>query len=250
MTLRVLATLAFSTAAFAQTPTVTAVVNGSSYGTQLCPGLEVTIYGSNLGTSAVDISVTVGGVSGYIIPGSAFNSQVGAQLPFNIATGPTTLVVGVTSGGSTVTSAPFNVTISAASPYFTTQNAAGSGPGSFLDNGKYVTLANPANPGDNLLAVAVGLGPTSPASPIGPVTATNSVPTLPTITVGGVNAKVSFAGITPAVVGDGLYQVNFVVPSGLQGTQNIVMSLDGVTSTSVAAPQITSPVTLPIGWAT
>ena len=47
MSLRVLAFLAFSAAAFAQTPTVTAVVNGASYGTQLCPGLEVTIYGSN-----------------------------------------------------------------------------------------------------------------------------------------------------------------------------------------------------------
>jgi uncharacterized protein (TIGR03437 family) len=72
------------------------------------------------------------------------------------------------------------------------------------------------------------------------------VPTLPTITVGGVNANVTFAGVTKSAIGDGLYQVNFAVPNGLQGTQNVVISLDGVTSTSVAAPQITSPVTLPI----
>jgi uncharacterized protein (TIGR03437 family) len=248
MSLRVLAFLVFSAAAFAQTPTVTAVVNAASYGTQLCPGLEVTIYGSNLGTSTPNVSVTVGGVSGYIIPGSASNSQVGAQLPFNIPTGPTTLTVSVLSGGSTLISTPFNVTISAVSPYFATQSAAGSGPGSFLENstGKQVTLATPANPGDNLVGVAVGLGPTSPASPIGPATATNSVPTLPAVTVGGVNANVTFAGITPGAIGDGLYQVNFAVPSGLQGTQNVVMSLDGVTSTSVAAPQVTSPVTLPL----
>src|SRR5580658_8883545 len=84
MTLRVLAILAFSTAAFAQTPIITAVVNGASYGAQLCPGLEVTIYGSNLGTNTANLSVTVGGVSGYIVPGTAFNSQVSAQLPFNI----------------------------------------------------------------------------------------------------------------------------------------------------------------------
>jgi uncharacterized protein (TIGR03437 family) len=245
--LRTLAIFAFTATAFAQTPTVTAVVNGASYGSQLCPGLEVTIYGTNLGTSTTNLSVTVGGVSGYIIPGSAFNSQVNAQLPYNIATGPTTLMVGVTSGGSTVTSAPFNVTISAVSPYFATQSAAGSGPGSFLENGtgKQVTLTTPANPGDDILGVAVGLGATSPASPVGPATATNSVPTLPTITVGGVNANVTFAGITKGV-GDGLYQVNFTVPAGLQGTQNVVMSLDGVTSTSVAATQVTGPVTIPL----
>jgi uncharacterized protein (TIGR03437 family) len=247
MSLRVLVFLAVSAAAFAQTPTVTAVVNGASYGTQLCPGLEVTIYGSNLGTSTANLSVTVGGVSGYIIPGTAFNSQVGAQLPYNISTGPTTLIVSVTSGGSTVPSAPFSVTISAVSPYFTTQSAAGSGPGSFVENstGTRVTLATPANPGDNLYGLAVGLGATNPASPVGPATATNSVPTLPTVTVGGVNANATFAGVTKGV-GDGIYQVNFTVPSGLQGTQNVVISLDGVTSTSVASPQITSPVTLPL----
>ncbi len=238
----------FSASAFAQAPTVTAVVNGASFGTQLCPGLEVTIYGTNFGTNAANVSVTVGGVAGYIIPSSAFNTQVDAQLPFNIGTGPTTLVVRVSSGSNTVSSAPFNITISAVSPYFNTQSAAGSGLGGFFENstGEIVTLAAPANPGDNILAVAVGLGPTSPASPIGPATGTNSVPTLPTITVGGVNANVTFAGITKGAIGDGLYQVNFTVPSGIQGTQNVVITLDGVSSTSVASPQVAGPVTIPI----
>ena len=131
--------------------------------------------------------------------------------------------------------------------YLTTESAAGSGPGSFVENstGTRVTLATPANPGDNLFGLAVGLGATNPASPVGPATATSSVPTLPTVTVGGVNANVTFAGVTSGV-GDGVYQVNFAVPSGLQGTQNVVINLDGVTSTSVASPQITSPVNLPI----
>ncbi len=238
----------FIASALAQTPTVTAVVNGASLGTQLCPGLEVTIYGTNFGTKTGNLSVTVGGVAGYVIPSSAFNGQVDAQLPFNIGTGPTTLVLSVASGSSTVSSAPFNITISAVSPYFNTQSAAGLLPASFFENStnEIVTLAAPANPGDDILAVAVGLGPTSPASPIGPATGTNSLPILPTITVGGVNANVTFAGITRSVIGDGLYQVNFTVPSGLQGTQNVVIAIDGVTSTSVASPQVGGPVTIPI----
>jgi succinate-acetate transporter protein len=44
--------LTLSAAAFAQAPTVTAVVNFSSYGNQLCPGLLATVYGTNFGTTA------------------------------------------------------------------------------------------------------------------------------------------------------------------------------------------------------
>lgn len=236
---------ALSGTAFAQTPTVTAVVNGASYGTQLCPGLEVTIYGTNFGTDTTKISVTVGGQTAYVFPMSSSGSSVNAQLPF-ISAGPTTLTVSANG----IPSSPFDVTLSAASPYFATQSAAGYGPGAFLENstGKSVTLAAPANPADNIVGIAVGLGQTNPASPIGPATATNSVPSLPTVTVGNVNANVTFAGITKGG-GDGLYQVNFAVPAGLQGTQPVVITADDVTSTSVAASAITQAgvgVTLPI----
>lgn len=234
---------ALSAAAFAQTPTITAVVNSVSYGTQLCPGLAVTIYGSNFGSDATKVSVSVGGQAAYVIPGTVVPAQIGAQLPWNISTGPTTLTVTVAASQSS----PFNITISAVSPYFATQNANGSGPGGFYENGtgKLVTLASPANPGDNILAVAVGLGQTSPASALGPATATNSLPTLPTLTVGGVSATPTFAGIA-AGDGDGFYQVNFKVPSGLQGTQPVVITADGVSSTSVASSAVTQPVTIPL----
>lgn len=243
----ILLLLILSAAAFAQTPTITAVVNGSSYGSQLCPGLEVSIYGTNFGTDTTKISLTAGGQAGYVIPASAGGTSFGAQLPYNLSTGPGTVTVTVNG----TSSAPFAITVSAVSPYFSTQNAGGYGPGDFIENstGKLVTLATPANPADNIIAIAVGLGQTSPASPIGPATVTSPLPTLPTITVGSVSANVTFAGITKGG-GDGLYQVNFTVPKGLQGTQPVVITADDVTSTSVTSPNLVNagvgPVTLPL----
>lgn len=239
----VILSLASAAAAVAQTPIVTSVVNNLSYGTQLCPGLAVTIYGSNFGTDSTNVSVTVGTQSAYVFPNTAVSTQVGAQLPYSISTGPTTLTVTVNG----VSSSPFNVTIGAASPYFATPNEIGYGLGAFWenDNGRSVTLAAPANPGDAILGFAVGLGPTSPASPVGPAMSASPVATLPTITVGGVNAPVISARITSGG-GDGNYQVIFSVPGGLQGTQPVVITEDGVTSTSVAGSSISQPVTIPI----
>src|SRR5579863_4353930 len=167
--------LALAASAFAQAPTVTAVVNNASFGLQLCPGLEVTIYGSNFGTDATKVSFSAGGQAGYVIPGTAFGTQISGQLPFNISVGPTTLTVTVNGTAS----APFNITLSAVSPFFSTQNGGGYGPADVLENstGKLVTLAAPASPGDNVLGVAIGLGQTNPASPIGPATGSNPLPT-------------------------------------------------------------------------
>ena len=53
------------------------------------------------------------------------------------------------------------------------------------------------------------------------------------VTIGGLNAKVQFAGLTPAFVG--LYQVNVLVPSGLQtGNAPVVVSVAGQSSSRVA----------------
>ena len=52
--------LAVAVAAFAQTPTVTGVLNAADFSTHLCPGLEVGIYGTNFGSgpaSSVTVSV-------------------------------------------------------------------------------------------------------------------------------------------------------------------------------------------------
>src|SRR5271170_5803843 len=155
------ALLAFSTAAFAQAPTVTAVVNASSFSTLLCPGLFVTIYGTNFGTNAAVVSVNVGGKAAYLYP-TIFGSQMNAQIPFEASTGPTTLTV--TVGGVQSASSP--ITLGAVSPYFVTADGSGTGLAAVYQlSGTLVTAAAPAHAGDVLTVNAVGLGPTNPATP-------------------------------------------------------------------------------------
>ena len=75
---------------------------------------------------------------------------------------------------------------------------------------------NPAKAGDALVIYCGGLGEVSP-----PVDAGAAVPTdqlrnannTVALTIGGIVAKVVFAGLTPGSAG--LYQINAVVPSGV-----------------------------------
>jgi uncharacterized protein (TIGR03437 family) len=223
----------FAAVTFAQTPTVTAVVNAESYLTQLCPGLVVAIYGSNFGTNAANVSVSVGGKTGYVYTQGILATQMDAQIPFEVPTGATTLTV--TVGG--VQSAPFNITLSAVSPSFLPLNGSGSGLATAYDASAanaVVTLTAPAHDGDAMVANAVGLGPTSPPTPTsttGLAPATASTVTMPTVTVGGVAAVVAFAGVVQGTY-SGFYQVNFKVPAGVQGTVPLVISSGGVSSST------------------
>ena len=73
---------------------------------------------------------------------------------------------------------------------------------------------SPATIGETVIVYCTGLGIVSPAVTEGvpPTTASMTVNPV-TATIGGLNAPVSYAGVTP---GDpGLYQVNVIVPSGI-----------------------------------
>jgi uncharacterized protein (TIGR03437 family) len=214
--------LVFSAGAFAQTPTVSGIVNGFSFGPELCPGAIAQVYGTNFGSAASAVTVMVGGKPGVVtfaIPGVLL-----AQIPFEASPGPTTLTV--TVGGAT--SAPFSITLGTYAPAINTIPG-GIGP-AVVQTGKgaLVTSSAPASPGDTLVLFAVGLGPTNPLTPTGPAKTAAPTATLPTLTVGGVLATVVYSGIESGSAG--LYQVNFTVPAGLQGSQPIVLTIGGVSS--------------------
>jgi uncharacterized protein (TIGR03437 family) len=226
---RTIGVLFFTTAAAFAQPTVTGVINAASYSTQLSPGLTATIYGSNFGTNASAVSVSVGGAAGFVIsPVTA--GQFSAVLPIGAAPGATPITV--TVGG--VTSAPFNITLSAYSPAFLVQNSAATGFAAVYEvsTNALVTPIAPAHSGDNVYVYAVGLGATTPAVATGAAPTANSpTATLPTLTIGGVSTKVAFAGL-PQGYGDGIYQVNFAVPTGVQGTQPLMLTIGGASSPS------------------
>ena len=212
-------------------PTVASVVNAFSLGPQLSPGALAIIFGSNFGSGpASGVTVSVGGKPAYIF---AVNpTQVNVQIPYEVSPGATNLTVAVNGAGS----APFSLTLATYAPVILTASGAGSGPAKILTSKNVlVTPAAPAGPGDNLTIFATGLGPTSPATPTGVMTGSNPLATTPTVTVGGVAAKVLYSGSAPN--SGGAIQINFTVPSGVQGTQPLVLTIGGVSSSaSVTVP--------------
>jgi uncharacterized protein (TIGR03437 family) len=112
-----------------------------------------------------------------------------------------------------------------ASPGIFTVNGSGAGDGVILhaDN-TLVSASTPASAGEEVVIYATGLGATNP--PFATGTAANQVntTTLPvSVTIGGKNATVMSGGLTQGLVG--LYQVNAIVPSGMTGSQPVVITV-------------------------
>jgi len=209
---------------------------------QVAPGQIVSLFGQNFTASAGVIATTVPlptqlapeGVSanacGRTLPlYSVSPGQINAQLPLECAASGTATAI-VTSGGQTVTQ---TFTLAQASPGIFTVNGSGAGDGVILhgDN-TLVTAANPATAGEVVVIYATGLGATSPSFATGTAANQPNVTALPvTVTVGGQNAAVVYSGLTQSLVG--LYQINAIMPSGVTGSQPIVIAV-GTTYSSRA----------------
>jgi uncharacterized protein (TIGR03437 family) len=221
----------FGTLAGAQ-PVVNGVSNAASYQQAFSPGSLVAIFGSNFGSNP---AVTVAGKSGFVISNLSTANQLTAQLPVDAPLGPTTLTV--SSGGQT--SAAVSLTIAAYAPAFFSQDGSGTGLGAFVHaSGALVSVGNPANPGETLIGIAIGLGQTSPPLVTG-VTPTGNPQTTAkvTTTLGGDSRDALFAG----AIATGEYQVNFVVPNDASGCHtDVVLNVGGVSSPPLNVPIATS----------
>src|SRR5579883_2709062 len=105
-------------AVLAQTPTINAVVNAGTYGTQLCPGMVAQIFGTNFGTDASKVSVSVGGKAGYVIT-PITNNQIAFEIPFELSAGSTSVTVTIGSAQSSA----FPITLATVAPAFLSANA-------------------------------------------------------------------------------------------------------------------------------
>ena len=178
-------------------------------------------------------SIIIGGKSTPLLYAS--DGQVNAVVPYGIPTNATVQVLA--SRGSSI-SVPQPIVIAPAAPgIFTTDGTQAIA----VDLGNNIlTPANPAKSGDNIVIYCTGLGDVDP-----PVTAGQaaSLTTLSqavapvTVTIGGVAAQVTFAGLTPSATG--LYQVNAVVPSGVAPGDSVPVVL-------TAASQLSAPATIAI----
>jgi uncharacterized protein (TIGR03437 family) len=225
----VTATLAISASGGggAAMPSIAGVTNAASYATVYAPGAILGLFGSQLAnTTAVapstplpvsldGVAITVNGIAApiwYVSP-----DQINFQVPYEVPAGSAATLI-VNNNGRTVST---TLQMSAAAPGIFTPIVAGAR-GETLT--LYLTGAGPVSP-----AIADGAAP-SASTPLVrlPVPEQNA-----TVTIGGVNAPISFIGNPVGVAG--VTQVNFVVPSGISvGTQPVVVALGGVASVAAS----------------
>lgn len=234
-------------------PAIDHIISAGSFGarTDFAPGSWIEIYGSNFSTAASPVlwegpdfnginaptsldrvSVKVNGKDAYtwvVSPG-----QINAQAPDNDGTGP----MNVTVTNCEQTSAPKTIVQARSAPGMWA-------PPSFVSNGNQLLGATttdgqtfigtipglnsrPARPGETLTAYGVGFGATNPPVAPGTITGVLNETAEPfSMTIGGMDATVSYKGLAPNFVG--LYQFNFVVPNVPDGDQPVVVRLGTAT---------------------
>jgi uncharacterized protein (TIGR03437 family) len=152
---------------------------------------------------------------------NVFPGQINAQIPLECpAAGVVTATV--TVGGQTGTQ---TFTLAPASPGIFTLDGSGAGDGAILhaDN-SLVGAVRPASAGEEVVIYATGLGATNPSFATGTAANRMNTTVLPvSVTIGGKVATVAYGGLTQGFVG--LYQVNAIVPSGLTGSQPVVITV-------------------------
>jgi uncharacterized protein (TIGR03437 family) len=231
-------------------PSLQAVTNGASFAAgTIAPGEIATLFGGNLTSSAgvqlvsslpllktfLDVSATINGAAAPLFAVDNLNGQqqINFQVPWEVEGAATASIVVKNNGAASV---PLVVPVSAAQPGIFAYSVGGQSFGAILHaNFQLADAAHPAITGETVLIYCTGLGAVS--SPPGDGAAGNGQATkaAATVTIGGLNAAVSFSGLAPGFVG--LYQVNAEVPMGVgSGSQAVVVSIGGVRSNFVLLP--------------
>jgi len=231
------------------------VVDAASFSTKLTPGALASVFGVRLATSqaaasGLPLPTTLGGgtlqFNDPISVPTIFASpgQSNFQIPWEL-TGSAEAYLTVLVGG--LPANPVRVALASAAPaiFTTAQSGKGQGVIQIANTAIFAAPAGsipgvqtqPAKKGTDFLTIyCTGLGdvnnrPASGAAAPGGPLATTKV--TPTVTIGGVAATVSFAGLTPGFVG--LYQVNVQVPASAAAGDAValIINVGGVASNTV-----------------
>jgi uncharacterized protein (TIGR03437 family) len=170
---------------------------------------------------------------------AATHSQINFQVPWELAASQQNFLV-VTVDGSAAS--PVSIPVANFAPGIFSTDASGSGQGAILiANTAFVAAPNgafpgsrPVNRGESISIFATGLGAVNNRPPTGVAAGGNSTTIAqPTVTIGGMNAPVSFSGLAPGFFG--LYQVNVQVPQNapVGGAVQVVLTIGGVSSNAV-----------------
>jgi len=243
----VLSSVLFTRLLWAQnSPVITLVTNAEGGSPAIAPNTWVVIYGSDLspagdtrtwlGSDFINnqmparldgVSVTVNGKAAYIFYISP--TQVNILTPPDAMTGPVQIVltnngsagVGYTAQAQAASPSFFMIN---GGPYVIAQHGADNslvGPSSL-----FAGVTTPAVPGETVVLYANGCGPISPAVVNGASSQTGTLTPLPVVTIGGIAAKVVYAGINGV---PGLFQFNVIVPaSAPTGDVTLAATCNGI----------------------
>lgn len=240
------------------------IVNSATGGFgMIAPGQIIAIKGANLGpanpasftlngaggvnSTLAGVQVMFNGTAGTPLYVSA--TQINVTVPYEVAFQTSTNVTVIYQG---VQSAPIPQQVATVAPGIFTINATGSGqasvgnqnystngpPGGVTVNGVLIPTT-PAAQGSVIAVYMTGGGQTLPLgtdgsvnslTPLMPLAGWTSTSGTVTATIGGVPAKVTFAGAAPGEV-TGVIQVNIQVPTGVSGTAlALIISIDGTST--------------------
>lgn len=152
------------------------------------------------------------------------DGQLSAVVPYSVGGKSTTLLQVEFNG---VSSDPVTLAVSPSSPAIFTADSSGKGPGAILNaNLSLNTAANPAAKSAFVVLYATGEGLTAPSGVDGKLAeAPYPAPRLPVkVTIGGLDAEVSYAGGAPGLVA-GLIQINARVPAQAPSGATVPVSI-------------------------
>ncbi|MBZ5604578.1 MAG: hypothetical protein LAO79_19935, partial [Acidobacteriia bacterium] len=204
------------------------IVSTGDFVTGPALGLTIAIFGSGFADAPVQpqtlpLPHQVGSTT--VVLGSetlpllyASDGLIAAVIPYDVPVNASQQLV-VTHGNAV--SVPVSFGMFDAAPVVLATSGAGTGQAHAYKydaqgNAILANAADPATAGDPLVIYAIGLGAVSPSVNAGDASPSSPPSTIPgtvTVQIGGVPAKVAFAGLTPTAVG--LYQVNVTVPPGI-----------------------------------
>jgi uncharacterized protein (TIGR03437 family) len=231
--------------------TANGVVNGASFAAPLAAGMIASLFGTGLASttapaSGTPLPTTLAGASlqmeGFSAPLFFVSpAQINFQVPWEVQ-GRTSAGLTLTAGGTSVTA---TVSISSTAPAIFSTNSTGRGQGAILTSTQEIAAARgaisgrttrPARRGEYISIYCLGLGLVSNTPRTGLAAGANPLSqavTQPGVSIGGVQATVTFAGLAPSFVG--LYQVNARIPDGAPtgDAVSVVLSIGGTTSNTV-----------------
>jgi uncharacterized protein (TIGR03437 family) len=212
------------------------IVNAVSYaGGSIAPGELISIFGSNFGTSSLQINPAVnnaiprtigrtkvlfnGGLSGLLVPGGAITAitpnQINVFVPYELPEG---MLVNIQVQVDNMLSTAVTIPVVETAPGLSTLDSSGSGQGAILNqDGTRNSSSNPAARGSIVSLYGTGLGVMTPQLSDGDLAISTpySMPaSSPSVTIGGQPATILYAGDAPTLP-TGVFQINALIPMNI-----------------------------------